>query len=69
MGETYTAWSGLLRKIEKENLSLNLHYVVRRDEKENITEIIQVLNLAEHIKDEILTLEEVLEVMKIDKEK
>ena len=46
MGETYTAWSGLLRKIEKENLSLNLHYVVRRDEKENITEIIQVLNLA-----------------------
>ena len=69
MSDTYAAWNNLLKKSEKDNLSLNLHYVVRRDEKEDITEIIQIHNLAEHIKEEIFTLKEVLEVMRIDKEK
>tara|TARA_R110002051_G_scaffold35370_1_gene77878 strand:- start:439 stop:657 length:219 start_codon:yes stop_codon:yes gene_type:complete len=66
---TYECWKRMWTK-EKDDPSAELRFfTIKRNKEGKLIEIYFIYNLAHHIKDEILTFEEVIEVMKEEKNK
>ena len=66
---TYETWKRILIKEKDDPTSESRYFIIKRNKEGKLIEIYYIYKLADHIKDEILTFEEVIEVMKEEKKK
>ena len=64
---TYECWKRMWTKEKDDPSAESRYFTIKRNEQGKLTEIYFIYKLSDHIKDHILTFEEVIEVMKKEK--
>tara|TARA_R110002072_G_scaffold121850_3_gene256083 strand:+ start:3298 stop:3555 length:258 start_codon:yes stop_codon:yes gene_type:complete len=64
---TLECWKRMWSKEKDDPTSPSRYFTIKRNEEGELIEIYYIYKLDDHIKDEILTFEEVIEVMKKEK--